>query len=66
VLLPDVEVGRHCRIRRAIVDRGSVIPEGTIIGEDHQEDAKRGFRVTPSGIVLVTPDMLGQRLHFTR
>jgi glucose-1-phosphate adenylyltransferase len=66
VLLPDVEVGRHCRIRKAIVDRGAVIPEGTIIGEDHQEDARRGFRVTPSGIVLVTPDMLGQRLHFTR
>lgn len=67
VVLPDVEVGRHCRIRKAIIDRGSIVPEDTVIGEDHEADRKRGFRVTPSsGIVLVTPDMLGQRLHFTR
>jgi glucose-1-phosphate adenylyltransferase len=66
VVLPDVEIGRRCRIRKAIIDRGTVIPEGTVIGEDHDEDRRRGFRVTPSGIVLVTPDLLGQRLHFTR
>jgi glucose-1-phosphate adenylyltransferase len=66
VILPDVEVGRHCRIRKAIIDRGAVVEEHTVIGEDHEADRKRGFRVTPSGIVLVTPDMLGQRLHFTR
>jgi glucose-1-phosphate adenylyltransferase len=66
VILPGVNVGRHCRIRKAIVDRGAVIDDHTVIGEDHDEDRKRGFRVTPSGIVLVTPEMLGQRLHFTR
>jgi glucose-1-phosphate adenylyltransferase len=66
VILPDVEVGRHCRIRKTIIDRGAVVEEHTVIGEDHEADRKRGFRVTPSGIVLVTPDMLGQRLHFTR
>jgi len=66
VILPEVEIGSRCRIRRAIVDRGSVIPDGTVIGEDAAADRARGFRVTESGLVLVTPDMLGQRLHFTR
>ncbi|MDQ2695254.1 MAG: glucose-1-phosphate adenylyltransferase [Pseudomonadota bacterium] len=65
VLLPDVDVGRHCRIRRAVIDRGSKIPQGMVIGEDPEEDAKR-FRVTAKGVVLVTPEMLGQSLHFIR
>jgi len=66
VLLPDVEIGRHCRIKRAIIDRGAIIADNTVIGEDHDEDRERGFRVTSSGVVLVTPDMLDQRLHYTR
>jgi len=66
VLLPDVDVGEDCRIQRAIIDRGSVIQAGSVIGEDHDADRERGFRVTKSGITLVTPDMLGQQLHFTR
>ncbi len=66
VLLPEVTVGEGCRIHRAIIDRGTVIPEGTVIGEDHDDDRSRGFRVTAAGAVLVTPDMLGQHLHFTR
>ncbi|MGZ8241367.1 MAG: GlgC family sugar phosphate nucleotidyltransferase [Methylobacter sp.] len=41
------------------------MPEGTVIGENPQEDAKR-FHVSPGGVVLVTPDMLGQRLHYVR
>jgi glucose-1-phosphate adenylyltransferase len=65
VVLPEVNVGRHCRIRRAVIDRGAEIPEGMVIGEDLAEDAKR-FRVTERGIVLVTPDMLNQRKHFHR
>ncbi len=60
VLLPEVRVGRHCRITRAIIDRGCDLPEGTIIGEDPVADAQR-FRVTPKGITLVTPEMLGQK-----
>ena len=64
VVLPDVEIGRMCRIRRCIIDRGAVIPNDTVIGEDL--DRRRGFRVTDTGLVLVTPDMLGQKLHFTR
>jgi glucose-1-phosphate adenylyltransferase len=66
VILPDVDIGEHCRIRRAIVDAGSRLPPGTAIGMDPDEDRKRGFRVTESGLTLVTPDMLGQQLHFTR
>lgn len=61
VVLPEVNIGRHCRIKRAIIDRGCRLPEGTIIGEDRKADAKR-FRVTDNGIVLVTPSMLGQEV----
>ena len=60
VVLPEVVISRHCRISRAIIDRGCVLPEGTVIGEDPEEDARR-FRVTPKGITLVTPEMLGQQ-----
>ena len=66
VVLPEVDIGRSCRINSAIIDRGSVIPDGTIVGEDHDADRESGFRVTSSGLTLVTPDMLGQQLHFTR
>jgi len=66
VVLPDVDIGENCHIRRTIIDRGTVIDAGTVIGEDHDADRERGFRVTKSGITLVTPDMLGQQLHFTR
>jgi glucose-1-phosphate adenylyltransferase len=62
VILPKVTIGRNCRIRRAIIDKGCVIADGTIIGEDPVEDAKR-FYVSPEGIVLVTPAMLGQNLY---
>jgi glucose-1-phosphate adenylyltransferase len=66
VILPDVIVGQNCHISRAIIDRGSIIVDGSVIGEDHDADRARGFRVTDSGLTLVTPDMLGQSLHFTR
>jgi glucose-1-phosphate adenylyltransferase len=59
VLLPEVEVGRHCRIKGAVIDRGCLVPPGTVIGEDPEEDARR-FRVTEKGIVLVTAEMFGQ------
>ncbi|MFT4925122.1 MAG: glucose-1-phosphate adenylyltransferase [Phenylobacterium sp.] len=61
VLLPAVVVGSHCTIRKAIIDRGCHIADGTVIGVDHEEDKRRGFRVTEKGVVLVTPSMLGQR-----
>ena len=65
VVLPDVEIGRHCHIEKAIIDQGCQIPEGTIIGKDPVEDAKR-FHVTPNGVALVVPEMLGQELHYVR
>ncbi|WP_299004360.1 glucose-1-phosphate adenylyltransferase [uncultured Shewanella sp.] len=64
VILPDVVVLRHCRIKNAIIDRGSVIPEGTVIGYDKEHDKARGFRVTPKGTVLVTREMLGLSTGF--
>jgi glucose-1-phosphate adenylyltransferase len=66
VILPDVDIGERCRVKRAIIDRGTVLEPGTVIGEDAEADRERGFRITESGITLVTPDMLGQHLHFTR
>jgi glucose-1-phosphate adenylyltransferase len=57
VVLPQAKIGKNCRITRAIIDKRCVIPDGTVIGEDHAEDAKR-FRVTAEGVVLVCPHML--------
>lgn len=65
IVLPDVNIGRSCRITRVIIERGCEVPEGMIIGENLEEDRKR-FHVSPGGVVLVTPEMLGQRLHFVR
>ena len=59
VLLPHVRVGRNCRISKAILDEGCVVPEGTRIGEDLVADTAR-FHVTERGVVLVTPEMLVQ------
>ncbi len=65
VILPDVTIGQNCAIQRAVVDKGSVLAPGTVIGADLEADARR-FRVTDAGIVLVTPDRLGQTLHYAR
>ena len=66
VLLPDVRIGNHCRLNNCIVDAGATIGDGEVIGENHDDDRERGFRVTEAGRTLVTPDMLGQALHHTR
>ncbi|HXI12809.1 MAG TPA: glucose-1-phosphate adenylyltransferase [Thermoanaerobaculia bacterium] len=52
ILMDGVEVGRHSEIRRAIIDKGVRLPAGTVIGYDQEEDRKR-FTVTDSGIVVV-------------
>ena len=57
LLLPRASVGRKCRIKRAIIDEGCVIPDGTVIGEDREQDAQR-FHRSPGGITLVTAEML--------
>jgi glucose-1-phosphate adenylyltransferase len=55
IIFTHVNIGRHCRIRRAIIDRDVHIPEGTIIGFDPEQDAKN-YVVTESGITVVTRD----------
>ncbi len=52
IMLENVEVGRHCEIRRAIIDKNVTIPPGTKIGVDIESDRKR-FHVTPSGLVVI-------------
>lgn len=59
VILPKVVIGKNCRISRAIIDKECEIPDNTIIGENLEDDKAR-FHVSPEGIVLITPEMLGQ------
>jgi glucose-1-phosphate adenylyltransferase len=57
IILPDVEIGRDCRIVKTIIDEDAVVPDGMTIGIDPDHDRKR-FYVTREGVVLVTPQML--------
>jgi glucose-1-phosphate adenylyltransferase len=57
VCLPDVEVGRGARLSRVVVDRGVIIPDGLVVGEDPADDARR-FRRSEDGVVLITQPML--------
>ena len=59
VILPNVEVKRNAKLRKTIIDRGCIIPEGFEAGFDHEHDKARGFRVSPKGVVLITREMLG-------
>ncbi|MCX8085355.1 MAG: glucose-1-phosphate adenylyltransferase [Rhodocyclaceae bacterium] len=65
VILPNCEIGRHAKIRRAVIDKNCKVPEGMKIGYDLEADRKR-FHVTAKGVVLVTPEMLGQQIHHIR
>jgi glucose-1-phosphate adenylyltransferase len=58
VLLPGVHVGRGARIRRAVIEQGTRIPEGMEIGYDRELDNRR-FRVTEGGVVMVTAEGFG-------
>ncbi len=57
VILPGADIGRHCRLRKVVIDEGCRIPEGMSIGWDANVDARRFYR-SPGGIVLVTSAML--------
>jgi glucose-1-phosphate adenylyltransferase len=57
ILLDDVEIGRHCKIRRAIIDKHVKIPPGMEIGFDPKEDRRR-FTVTDDGIVVIPKGMI--------
>lgn len=60
VVLPYATVGRHARLTRVVIDRGVSIPEGLVVGEDPDEDRK-WFRVTETGVTLITQPMLDRR-----
>jgi glucose-1-phosphate adenylyltransferase len=53
ILFENVTVGRHTKIRKAIIDKNVVIPDGSVIGYDLEADRRNGYTVTESGIVVV-------------
>lgn len=57
VLLPEVQVGRNVRLTKVVVDRGCRIPDGLVVGEDPDDDARRFYR-SEGGVTLITPRML--------
>src|SRR5262245_40693116 len=65
ILFDGVDVGRYCRIRRAIIDKDVQIPPGTTIGYDPEHDRRRGFTVTEQGVVVIAkaevPEAFGDR-----
>ena len=65
VLLPKVSVGKNVTLKRVIVDKSCKIPDGLVVGVDPEEDRKR-FHVSPNGVTLITPEMLGQKVHCLR
>jgi glucose-1-phosphate adenylyltransferase len=67
ILFDGVDIGRHCRIRRAIIDKDVQIPAGTTIGYDLEHDRRRGLSVTEQGVVVIAkaelPDTFRGRLR---
>lgn len=58
VVLPYVNIARHAQLKNVVIDRGVHIPEGLVVGEDPDEDRKKGFRVSEGGVTLITQDMI--------
>ena len=65
IIMQNVTIGRNCKIKNAIVDKSCIIPDNFVIGYDLEEDKKR-FYISEKGRVVVTPEMLGQRVHHAR
>ncbi len=65
VVLPDARIGSGARLRKVVLDKGCVVPDGMVIGEDHEADSRR-FQVTPAGVTLVSPETLGQDMRHRR
>ena len=65
ILFRDVQIGKNAIVRRAIIDKTVVIPDGAQVGVDLEKDKERGFRVTESGIVVV-PVMEGTEELFSK
>jgi len=60
VALPQVIVNRKAELKNCVIDHGVVIPDGLVVGQDADEDA-RWFRRTEAGVVLITQAMLDAR-----
>lgn len=65
VILPDVHIGEHVRLRKVVVDKRARIPDGLEVGYDRRKDKQR-FHVTDNGVTLVTAEMLGHEVHRVR
>jgi glucose-1-phosphate adenylyltransferase len=65
ILFEGVDVGRHCKIRRAIIDKNVKIPPGTVIGHDLEHDRRRNFHVTEQGVVVLPKADLADLFHNT-
>lgn len=65
VILPQVKIGRHVKLKRVVIDKGAVIPDDMKIGFDLELDRQR-FHVSEKGITLVTAAMLGTPTHRIR
>jgi glucose-1-phosphate adenylyltransferase len=67
ILFEGVDVGRHSRIRRAIIDKDVKIPPGSTIGYDRDHDRQRGFALTEQGVVVIAkaelPETIAQQAH---
>jgi glucose-1-phosphate adenylyltransferase len=62
IVMDGVEIGRRCRIRRAIIDKNVRLPEGTVIGYDAAADRRR-YSVSPTGIVIIPKEPKQVRLR---
>jgi len=65
IVLPNVCIGKNCKIKNAILEKSCKIPDGTSIGYDLEKDSKK-YYISPKGRILITPDMLGQQVHHAR
>jgi glucose-1-phosphate adenylyltransferase len=65
VILPNVDVGRNTVLKKTVVEKHCLLPEGLTVGLDPVEDRRR-FHVTKCGITLIIPEMLGQQVHYLR
>jgi len=65
IILPDVKIGKNCKIKNAIIDKSCKIADGTTIGYDLESDTNK-YHISPKGRILITPEMLGQEVHHVR
>lgn len=65
IILPDVRIGKNCKIKNTIIDKSCTIADNTTIGYDYDSDSKK-YYISRKGRVLVTPEMLGLQVHHAR